>query len=87
MRYRKVFKTIFILFLLLSITSCAPAGPTEYEYGFFSGVWHSFILPVSSIGSIFSSEIGVYAQTNNGFWYYSGCAIEFIIFCGIAFSR
>ena len=83
----KVIKTILVLILLIGITSCAPAGPTEHEYGFFAGFWHSLLLPVSSIGSLLSSEIGVYAETNNGFWYYSGCAVELLIFCAVVFRR
>ncbi|WP_189604812.1 hypothetical protein [Salinimicrobium marinum] len=87
MKSKRLITIVLFLFLVLCLTSCAPAGPTEYEYGFFSGVWHSFISPISVIGSAFSSEIAVYAVTNNGFWYYSGCAIELIVFCVIMFRK
>lgn len=83
----KIFTIVFILLLLLCFTSCAPAGATEYEYGFFAGLWHSLIAPVSILGSLFSSEIGVVATNNNGFWYYAGWSVEILIFCAIVFRK
>ena len=79
MQYKKPFTIVFLLFLILSLASCAPAGATEYEYGFFYGIWHGFILTFSLIGKLFGSDIGLFAETNTGVTYYIGFVIGVII--------
>ena len=37
--------------------------------GFFWGLWHGFIAPISSIGSLFKSDIAIYDICNVGGWY------------------
>ena len=82
MKFKRIIKIVIILILFLSLTSCAPAGVTEHEYGFFSGIWHGLILPFSSIGWLFSSDIGIIAVTNNGIPYYSGWGLSILISLG-----
>jgi len=82
MKFKKTIKIVLILFLFLSVTSCASAGVTEYEYGFFAGVWHGLILPFSSIGWLFNSDIGIVALNNNGVPYYSGWVVSILITLG-----
>ena len=82
MKFKKLIKIVLILILLLSVTSCASAGVTQYEYGFFAGVWHGLILPFSAIGSLFNSDIGIVASTNNGIPYYSGWGVSILISLG-----
>ncbi len=53
MNFKKLIAIVFILFLILSLTSCAPAGVTEYENGFFAGIWHGFVFTFSIIGHLF----------------------------------
>ncbi|MDT0688756.1 hypothetical protein RM549_03115 [Salegentibacter sp. F188] len=74
------------LFLILSLTSCAPAGPTESEYGFFGGLWHGFIITFSLIGYLIF-EIGIFAETNTGFTYYLGCGIGMLIMSIISLGK
>lgn len=38
-------------------------------YGFWGGLWHGLILPLTWIGSLFSENIAIYAVDNNGGWY------------------
>ena len=44
------------------------------EYGFWNGLWHGIISPITFIGHLFNNEIAVFAQnlTGNGGWYYFG---------------
>lgn len=75
----------FILFTLLmlvvlSLTACA-AGPnvlsdSESEdddiAGFWQGLWHGIISPITFIISLFNDNVNVYEVFNNGGWYNFG---------------
>lgn len=67
---------LFALILLLA--SCAHVQPIEpclvnaHIYGFWSGLWHGMICPITFIGSLFDHNIAVYAINNNGAWYNLG---------------
>jgi hypothetical protein len=61
-----------------SIEACRSAKP----YGFWSGLWHGLIAPISFIGSLFSDHIAMYAVNNNGGWYDFG----FVLGAGILFG-
>lgn len=74
-----MFSIVLLLFLILSITSCASAGVTEYEAGFFGGLWDGFTIMYSLIGSIFDSSISYFAENNSGFLYYLGSIIGVLI--------
>jgi hypothetical protein len=72
-------KVFFIsLIVCCFFSSCADVQPqvmecvTGYQYGFFGGLWHGIIAPVSFIGSLFSDDIAVWAINNNGGWYAFG---------------
>lgn len=60
--------------LLLVLAGCAdqiPAGISHGESvpGFWWGLWHGFVFPFAWIGSLFNSDIAVYAVPNRGGWY------------------
>jgi hypothetical protein len=71
-------KVILLLLLSIILVSCADVEPNiktcmhGHEYGFWSGLWHGFISPISFICSLVSDEIAVYAMNNNGGWYTFG---------------
>ena len=50
--------------------------------GFWLGVWHGFIFPISFIVSLFKPDIAVYAVPNNGTWYDFGYFVG-IVFIGV----
>jgi hypothetical protein len=63
-----------ILISVLLLTSCAKFTPIEQcvsdiPHGFWSGLWHGIIAPISFIGSLFSNEVAMYAVNNTGGWY------------------
>ncbi|WP_291399577.1 hypothetical protein [Daejeonella sp.] len=71
----KVKNSVLGLILLVCITtfsSCAPNGYESNEAGFFSGIWHGFIIAFSIIGKLFGADIGIYAEHNTGFFYWLG---------------
>jgi len=76
--------------VVLVFASCAP-GPNDFEKtpdaggkvaGFFKGIWHGLIAPVTFIISIFSKSVRLYEVHNNGFWYNLG----FVLGAGLFLS-
>ncbi len=88
-------KTILIILIILLcsiiLTGCFPGGENYKEdtpAGFFSGVWHGWIAPVSLIVGIFENDIRIYEPNNTGWWYDFGFYIAIIGgFGGVALSR
>jgi hypothetical protein len=70
---RHVFTLAFILLAaLLLIPGCLPVNggrSGDERAGFFTGVWHGWIAPVSVVLGIFDSTIRVYEVNNTGWWY------------------
>ena len=72
---QKQFLTLgLITIFLLSMSSCAPVQHISScvdnnVYGFWGGLWHGMILPITWIGSMFSDNVAIYAINNNGNWY------------------
>lgn len=87
MKKQKIIKTVLLLFIFFSLTSCAPEGGSSHEYGFFGGIWHGFILIFSLIGKLFGGDIGIYADHNTGFTYWLGFIIGIGGLSGGAASR
>ena len=77
--------------MMLLLTACAPgdgANTAEHPAGFFSGVWHGWIAPVTLVISIFNRHIHIYEVNNIGFWYDFGYYMAIISgFGGLALSR
>ena len=72
--------SVLVFFALVILSSCAEvqhveACKTGHIYGFFGGLWHGIIAPVSFVGSLFSDNIAVWAINNNGGWYSFGFLI------------
>lgn len=45
---------------------------TGHTYGFLGGLWHGFIAPFDLIAMLFTDNVTVFAQNNNGAWYAFG---------------
>ena len=66
-----------LILVLVAVAGCA-AGPktmvdTPNEEGevagFWAGLWHGIIAPITFIVSLFNENVGIYALHNNGGWY------------------
>jgi hypothetical protein len=90
MRTCVVFTVVGVL-LALALAGCFPGGSTyspQEPAGFFSGVWHGWIAPVSLIVGLFKSGIRIYEPFNTGWWYDFGFYIAIISgFGSIALTR
>lgn len=78
---------VLLVMLLLAFTGCAEQveiieSTTDKTYGFFAGLWHGFIAPISFFGSLLSDNIAMYAVNNSGGWYDFG----FVLGAGILFG-
>lgn len=51
------------------------AAPGAKPAGFFSGLWHGVISPLTFIVSLFNSDVAIYEVNNNGGWYDLGFLI------------
>ena len=86
-------KQVCILLLIILITSagCVPGDgkhTAEKPAGFFWGIWHGWIAPISLIWQLFNSDIRVYEPQNTGWWYDLGFYIAIISgFGGISLTR
>ena len=87
---KKVFLFGFLVVLLMAFTACA-AGPnnmidtedSEGEVaGFWNGLWHGIIAPVTFIISLFSDNVNVYEVHNNGNWYNFGFMFGIMVIFG-----
>jgi hypothetical protein len=75
MNANKIILVLLLLICVTSLSSCAPKGYESNEAGFFSGIWHGFIIIFSLIGKVFGANIGIYAEHNTGFFYWFGFII------------
>ena len=72
--------SFFLMIAVILLSSCAAvqnieACKTGHTYGFFGGLWHGIIAPVSFVISLFSDNVAVWAINNNGGWYTFGFLI------------
>ncbi len=51
-------------------------------YGFWGGLWHGIISPISFIASLFTDSVEFYCKNNNGGWYDFG----FVLGGGLLFK-
>ena len=66
--------------LLLTLASCAPGSNVQEGVaaqggeiaGFWLGLWHGIIAPITFVISLFSDTVNVYEIQNNGNWYNFG---------------
>jgi hypothetical protein len=87
MRPRRVVPIVAGVLLLLVLSSCAagsnPAvGTGEDAPGFWIGLWHGIILPVTFVISLFTDNVNVYEVVNDGNWYDFGFFLGVLLFLG-----
>ncbi|OGO05176.1 MAG: hypothetical protein A2Y73_06380 [Chloroflexi bacterium RBG_13_56_8] len=84
---RKALRVGILVLVVLVLVGCA-AGPNELAKspneegeiaGFWQGLWHGIISPITFIISLFSDTVHFYEVHNNGNWYNFG----FVLGAGI----
>ncbi len=91
MKKRILLISIIIIFASISMVGCIPGDGTytlEEPAGFFWGIWHGWIAPISLIVGLFNKNIRLYETINTGWWYDLGFYIAIISgFGGISLFR
>lgn len=76
--------------IVFVLTRCIPGDGTYTirPAGFFWGVWHGWVAPISLVLGFFNKHIRVYEVRNTGWWYDFGFYIEIISgFGGLSLFR
>jgi hypothetical protein len=91
MKKKIVLLCFFAALISLILTGCIPGDGTYTSAkpaGFFWGIWHGWVAPISLIISIFDKNIRVYEVINSGWWYDFGFYIAIISgFGGLSLFR
>jgi hypothetical protein len=84
---KKIFIPILLVLVVLLFAACA-AGPNEMKSsgdevaGFWLGLWHGLIAPITFIISLFNDNVNIYEVVNNGGWYNFGFILGVMIIFG-----
>jgi len=81
MKKRILLLCILISAVLISLTGCMPGDGTYTSVrpaGFFWGIWHGWIAPISLIYGFFNKNIRIYEVKNSGLLYDFGFYIAII---------
>ena len=73
--------------VIVALSSCAAgpnpaAGTGQDPPGFWLGLWHGIILPVTFVISLFTDNVSIYEVANNGNWYDFGFVLGVSIVFG-----
>ena len=87
---RRVSAIPSLVLLVLILAACtatqSPEATVAGEPGFWLGLWHGFIAPVTFIISVFTDAVRVYAVPNLGRWYDFGFMLGIGGFSGGVFA-
>lgn len=78
---------VLLLLVVLLVAACA-AGPntdiahTAQHAGFWLGLWHGLITPVTFVISLFTDHVNIYEVHNNGNWYDFGYVLGLMVTFG-----
>ncbi|MEA3287803.1 MAG: hypothetical protein U9Q77_10580 [Candidatus Marinimicrobia bacterium] len=79
------------ILIIVGLSACMP-NPSETvghtPSGFFKGVWHGWVAPLSLIVGFFNETTRVYEPNNTGWWYDFGFYMAVISgFGGLSLAR
>lgn len=69
---------MLLVAMILILAACAPGGNDVAEVGsrpiagFWLGLWHGLISPITFLISLFNDHVNLYEVHNNGNWYNFG---------------
>ncbi len=78
---------LLAVMVVLTVSACA-AGENSgvahgaHHAGFWLGLWHGLITPVTFVISLFTDSANVYGVRNNGNWYVSGYVLGLMLGTG-----
>lgn len=88
---KQIVLIVLLILIVLLVSGCVPGdgkADAESTAGFFWGIWHGWVAPVSLIIGLFNRDIRVYEIYNSGWWYDFGYYMAVISgFGGLALFR
>ena len=84
-------RVVLVVVAVLVLASCTagandlvntPVADGGTTAGFWLGLWHGFISPITFIVSLFNHDVSIYEVHNNGGWYNFGFVFGASIFFG-----
>lgn len=91
LKVKAVILVLLTVSMLLLLSACVPGDGTatiSKPAGFFSGVWHGWVSPISLVIGLFKHNIRIYEVNNTGWWYDLGYYMAIISgFGGLSLSR
>lgn len=86
MPVRRMLIGVGALLAICLLAGCAaganPVQDTGGSAGFWLGLWHGFIAPITLIVSFFNDQVNIYEVHNNGGWYNFGFVLGASLFFG-----
>lgn len=87
---RSARRALLVVALLVLVTACAPGPNPEVGTaaedgvvaGFWLGLWHGIIAPITFVVSLFTDEVTLYEVHNSGNWYDAGFFLGFGVLLG-----
>lgn len=81
---------LLMIAIVLSLAACAAGAnpsvntlPDEGTIaGFWLGLWHGIIAPITFVVSLFNDSVNVYEVHNNGGWYNAGFVLGAVVLIG-----
>ena len=81
---------LLMIAIVLALAACAAGAnpsvntlPDEGTIaGFWLGLWHGIIAPVTLVVSLFNDSVNVYEVHNNGGWYNFGFVLGAVVLIG-----
>ena len=91
MNKKVVLLLLLVVIFAFTLTGCLPGDArftAEDPAGFFWGIWHGWLAPISLILGLFNDATRVYEPNNAGWWYDFGLYIAIISgFGGLRLTR
>ncbi len=87
---RRIHWTVLAAVAALVLAACAPGTErfADDQAGFFTGVWHGWIAPISIVWHFFNGDVRIYEVNNTGIAYDIGFYVAVISgFGSIGLSR
>jgi hypothetical protein len=81
MKTSKILIFLVLFAFLIVLSGCFPGERSDKPKdpaGFFTGIWHGWIAPISLIVGFFNPSIRIYETVNSGWWYDFGYYIAIL---------
>jgi len=90
MKKKLLLLSLVMVVSVFLLTGCIPGDGTyaSHPAGFFSGIWHGWIAPVTLVIGLFQGNVRIYEVVNSGWWYDFGFYMAIISgFGGLSLVR